>query len=103
MTGETAGSCVDHAPTDLLDLDWKDTGQRCQKHANEADTSTRNVDLFDDIFVEKNPAAQPENAVEEQTQTHASFKAFEKGGLTLTMALSKDPVSYTHLTLPTKA
>lgn len=93
MTGETAGSCVDHAPTDLLDLDWKDTGQRCQKHANEADTSTRNVDLFDDIFVEKNPAAQPENAVEEQTQTHASFKAFEKGGLTLTMALSKDQLS----------
>ena len=80
MTGETAGSCVDHAPTDLLDLDWKDIGQRSQKHANDADTSTRNVDLFDDIFVEKNPAAQPENAVEEQTQTHASFQAFEKGG-----------------------
>merc|ERR1712159_372823 len=59
MTGETAGSCVDHAPTDLLDLDWKDIGQRSQKHANDADTSTRNVDLFDDIFVEKNPAAQP--------------------------------------------
>ena len=53
MTGETAGSCVDHAPTDLLDLDWKDIGQRSQKHANDADTSTRNVDLFDDIFVEK--------------------------------------------------
>ena len=41
MTGETAGSCVDHAPTDLLDLDWKDIGQRSQKHANDADTSTQ--------------------------------------------------------------
>ena len=56
-----------------------------------ADTP-RNVDLFDDIFVEKNPAAQPENAVEEQHK-HTQAEAFEKGGLTLTMALSKDQLS----------
>lgn len=99
MRGETVGSCVHPVSTDLLDFDLncKNTERRSQKHtdslafANDAD-STHNVDLLDDIFVEKTMAAQSENAVEEpeQTQMQASFKAFEKGGLTLTMVLSKD-------------